>query len=91
MMVGIAAMMFVALFGWGQDYFHWSDPSGKIQLALFTSFILGIICGYKTKQLTSGAGAALGRRGEDASALCPTAETADRRAGRRPALRHAVP
>jgi len=50
MVVGIAAMMFVALFGWGQDYFHWSDPSGRVQLALFTSFILGIICGFKTKQ-----------------------------------------
>ncbi len=49
-MVAIAAMMFVWLFGWGQEYFHWSDPTGKIQLALFTSFILGIICGYKTKQ-----------------------------------------
>jgi hypothetical protein len=50
MIVGIAAMMFIGLFGWGQDYFHWSDPSGKVQLALFTSFILGIICGFKTKQ-----------------------------------------
>ncbi|MFL6770764.1 MAG: hypothetical protein ACJ8E4_03480 [Sphingomicrobium sp.] len=48
-MVFIAATMFVALFGWGQEYFDWSDPSGKVQLALFTSFILGIICGYKTK------------------------------------------
>jgi hypothetical protein len=50
MVVGIAAMMFVWLFGWGQEYFHWSDPSGKIQLCLFASFVLGIICGYKTKQ-----------------------------------------
>lgn len=49
-MVAIAATMFIALFGWGQEYFHWSDPAGKIQLALFTSFVLGIICGYKTKQ-----------------------------------------
>jgi len=48
-MVALAAMMFVALFAWGQDYFHWSDPAGKVQLALFTSFVLGIICGYKTK------------------------------------------
>ena len=48
-MVGLAAMMFVALFGWGHQYFHWSDPHGRVQLALFTSFILGIICGYKTK------------------------------------------
>ena len=44
-MVAIAAAMFIALFGWGHDYFHWSDPSGRVQLALFTSFILGIICG----------------------------------------------
>jgi hypothetical protein len=50
MVVGIAAMMFVWLFGWGQEYFHWSDPTGKIQLALFASFVLGIVCGYKTKQ-----------------------------------------
>jgi hypothetical protein len=49
LMVAIASMMFVALFGWGHDYFHWSDPGGKIQLALFTSFVLGIVCGYKTK------------------------------------------
>ena len=50
MVVGIAAMMFVWLFGWGPDYFNWSDPGGKIQLALFASFVLGIVCGYKTKQ-----------------------------------------
>jgi hypothetical protein len=50
MVVAIAATMFVWLFGWGQDYFNWSDPSGKVQLCLFASFILGIICGYKTKQ-----------------------------------------
>ena len=50
MLVGIAAMMFVWLFGWGQDYFQWSDPNGKVQLALFTSFILGIICGLKARQ-----------------------------------------
>jgi hypothetical protein len=50
MIVGIAALMFIALFGWGQDYFRWVDPSGNVQLALFTSFILGIICGFKSKQ-----------------------------------------
>ena len=49
LVVGIAAMMFIWLFGWGQEYFHWSDPNGKIQLALFTSFILGNICGFKTR------------------------------------------
>jgi hypothetical protein len=49
MVVGIAVAMFVALFGWGPAYFGWSDPGGKVQLALATSFILGIIGGYKAK------------------------------------------
>jgi uncharacterized membrane protein YjjB (DUF3815 family) len=49
MVVGIAVAMFVALFGWGARYFGWDDPHGKIQLALATSFILGIIGGYKAK------------------------------------------
>jgi len=48
-MVGIAIAMFIALFGWGARYFGWDDPEGKIQLALATSFILGIVSGYKTK------------------------------------------
>jgi hypothetical protein len=46
-MVWLALAMFVALFGWGAQYFGWSDPVGKVQLALFTAFILGVICGYK--------------------------------------------
>jgi len=46
-MVWLALAMFVSLFAWGAQYFGWSDPVGKVQLALFTSFILGIICGYK--------------------------------------------
>ena len=48
-MVAIAAAMFVGLFGWGAQYFGWSDPEGKVQLALFTTFILGAVCGYKSK------------------------------------------
>ena len=48
-MVGLALAMFVALFGWGSRYFGWDDPSGKVQLALFTAFILGSVCGYKSK------------------------------------------
>jgi hypothetical protein len=48
-MVGLALAMFVALFGWGARYFGWDDPAGKVQLALFTSFILGSVCGYKSK------------------------------------------
>ena len=49
MVVGIAIAMFVALFGWGSNYFGWHDPQGKVQLALATSFILGIIGGFKAK------------------------------------------
>ncbi len=48
-MVAIAAMMFMALFGFGSSYFGWSDPEGKVRLALFATFTLGIICGYKTQ------------------------------------------
>lgn len=48
-MVGIAIVMFIALFGWGASYFGWSDPDGKVQLALATSFILGIIGGYRAR------------------------------------------
>jgi hypothetical protein len=49
MIVAIASTMFVALFGWGSIYFGWSDPDSKVQMALFTTFVLGIVCGYKTK------------------------------------------
>jgi hypothetical protein len=49
-MVGaIAIVMFVGLVGFGSRYFGWSDPDGKIQLALITSFILGIIGGFKAR------------------------------------------
>ena len=48
-MVWLAVAMFVGLFGWGSQYFGWSDPTGKVQLALFTAFILGVVCGYKNK------------------------------------------
>ncbi len=49
MVAAIAVAMFVALFGWGAEYFGWDDPIGKVQLALFTSFILGAVSSYKTR------------------------------------------
>ena len=49
MAAGIAIAIFVALFGWGASYFGWSDPEGKVRLALFTTFILGILCGHRSK------------------------------------------
>ena len=48
-MVGLALAIFIALFGWGHTYFGWSDPDGKVQLALFTAFILGAVSGFKSK------------------------------------------
>jgi hypothetical protein len=49
MVGGIAIAMFIALVGWGSRYFGWSDPDGKVQLALATSFILGIIGGFRAR------------------------------------------
>ena len=49
MVGGIAIAMFVALVGWGGKYFGWSDPDGKIQMAIGVSFILGVLSGYKAK------------------------------------------
>lgn len=48
-MSGIALAMFVVLFGWGSRYFGWEDPHGRVQLALFATFVLGAICGLKSK------------------------------------------
>ena len=49
MAAGVAIAMFVALVGWGGRYFGWSDPDGKVQLALVTSFILGIVGGFRAR------------------------------------------
>ena len=49
MVAGIAIAMFIALVGWGNNYFGWSDPDGKVQIALVVSFILGIIGGLKSR------------------------------------------
>jgi hypothetical protein len=49
MVAGIALAMFVALFGWGAEYFGWHDPTGRIQLALVTSFLLGAAASYKAR------------------------------------------
>jgi hypothetical protein len=49
MLVGLAIALFVALFGWGASYFGWDDPAGKVRLALFTCFTLGVLCGTKSK------------------------------------------
>ncbi|MEM1131491.1 MAG: hypothetical protein AAGH53_00990 [Pseudomonadota bacterium] len=49
MSAGLAIVMFIALFAFGQEIIGWRDPDGKIQLALFLSFLFGIISGYRTR------------------------------------------
>lgn len=45
----LAICVFVALFGFGGRFFGWSDPEGKVQLALVASFVLGIMAGFKNR------------------------------------------
>jgi len=48
-MAGLAMILFISLFAFGSQYFGWTDPEGKVQLALASAFIFGIICGFKVK------------------------------------------
>jgi hypothetical protein len=49
-MVGLATAMFIGLFAFGQEFFGWGSATNEeVQLGLFVAFILGIVCGYKTK------------------------------------------
>ena len=49
MMMGIALMMFIGLFGFGSQILDYSDPNGHVQFGLFITFVLGIVCGYRTR------------------------------------------
>ena len=49
-MVGLATAMFIGLFAFGHEMLGWSGVANdEVQLGLFISFILGVVCGYKTK------------------------------------------
>jgi hypothetical protein len=49
-MVGLATAMFIGLFAFGHEMLGWSGVANdEVQLGLFISFILGIVCGYKTR------------------------------------------
>lgn len=48
-MAGLAVIMFIGLFAFGHEIMGWRDPDGQVQLALFMSFLFGIIGGYRTK------------------------------------------
>ena len=49
-MVGLATAMFIALFAFGQEFIGLGHGTNdQVQLGLFVAFVLGIVCGYKTK------------------------------------------
>jgi hypothetical protein len=49
-MVGLATAMFIGLFAFGQEFLGWGHGTNEqVQLGLFIAFILGIVCGYKTR------------------------------------------
>ncbi|MBY0582694.1 MAG: hypothetical protein K2P68_07220 [Sphingomonas sp.] len=48
-MAGLAMALFIALFAFGGRYLGWTDTGGHVQLALFTAFIFGIVCGTKIR------------------------------------------
>lgn len=48
-MSGLALAMFVGLFAWGQQIVGYSDPNGKVQLALLATFSFGLMIGYRAK------------------------------------------
>ncbi len=50
MVAGLLAIaLFVLMFAFGQSYFGWTDATGKVQMAMFLSFILGCIAGFKSR------------------------------------------
>jgi hypothetical protein len=48
-MVAIALSMFIALFAFGEQLLGYSDPHGRVQFAIFIAFVLGVLCGYRTR------------------------------------------
>ncbi|SOB87234.1 hypothetical protein SAMN06297144_2361 [Sphingomonas guangdongensis] len=48
-MAFLALSMFVGLVAFGAEYFGWGDPHGTLQLALISTFVFGVICGYRAK------------------------------------------
>lgn len=47
MISGIATALFIALFAFGGDYFHWDDPHGRVSMVLLAAFVCGLVVGYR--------------------------------------------
>ncbi len=45
----IALGAFAMILGFGKAYGGWADPTGKVQITLIICFLLGAVCGYKTR------------------------------------------
>ncbi len=43
----VAMALFVGLFVFGHRAFGWHDESGKVQMALIASFVLGYFAGFR--------------------------------------------
>lgn len=48
-MSGLALAMFVGLFAWGQQILGYTDPHGKVQIALLATFTFGLLVGYRAR------------------------------------------
>ncbi|NJC34354.1 hypothetical protein GGR88_001828 [Sphingomonas jejuensis] len=48
-MAAIAIIIFVGLFSFGGEAFGWVAYEADVRLALFLTFVLGIICGMRVK------------------------------------------
>jgi hypothetical protein len=47
-MGALALAMFIGLYGFGSELIGYADSDGKVKLAVFVAFMLGIVCGYRT-------------------------------------------
>jgi len=45
----IATALFICLFVYGPQVFGYSDDDSSIKLALFTTFVFGLLAGYRAR------------------------------------------
>lgn len=46
----VALTSFIGLWIWGDTAFGWTDPDGRIRLALFACFVFGTLLGYRVSK-----------------------------------------
>jgi hypothetical protein len=45
----IATALFVCIFVFGADVFGYSDDNGQVRLAIFATFLFGLLAGYRAR------------------------------------------